>query len=310
MIKPVLDAHTNTCYFSCILPERSEGLNVIKRIMDSGIEVRLLQGTCDIWCRDYMPIQLYENKFIGYEYAPDYLDYPGGAAYQTNPARVLDKLDIDVTQSGIILDGGNVIKTDKGIIMVDKVFKENMHLRKNILIKRLETYFENEIIFLPWDKAEKYGHADGIVRYISKGRVLMTNYHQYSKNYADKFLKILSQHFDVEVLDYDVEKPCKYNWCYINFLRVRDKIFIPQLTWEDYTGTKEAAPLPPGLRTDGTPKWYHSRIKEDEQALEQFHLIFPKCEIIPVSCPQIVEEGGALNCISWNVRHENFVEYD
>lgn len=310
MIKPVLDTHTNTCYFSWILPERSEGLNVIKRIMDSGIEVRLLQGTCDIWCRDYMPIQLYENKFIGYEYAPDYLDYPGGAAYQTNPARVLDKLDIDVTQSGIILDGGNVIKTDKGIIMVDKVFKENMHLRKNILIKRLETYFENEIIFLPWDKAEKYGHADGIVRYISKGRVLMTNYHQYSKNYADKFLKKLSQHFDVEVLDYDVEKPCKYNWCYINFLRVRDKIFIPQLTWEDYTGTKEAAPLPPGLRTDGTPKWYHSRIKEDEQALEQFHLIFPKCEIIPVSCPQIVEEGGALNCISWNVRHENFVEYD
>lgn len=310
MIKPVLDAHTNTCYFSWILPERPEGLNVIKRIMDSGIEVRLLQGTCDIWCRDYMPIQLYDNKFIGYEYAPDYLDYPGGAAYQTNPARVLDKLDIDVTQSGIILDGGNVIKTDKGIIMVDKVFKENMHLRKNILIKRLETYFENEIIFLPWDKAEKYGHADGIVRYISKGRVLMTNYHQYSKNYADKFLKILSQHFDVEVLDYDVEKPCKYNWCYINFLRVRDKIFIPQLTWEDYTGTKEAAPLPPGLRTDGTPKWYHSRIKEDEQALEQFHLIFPKCEIIPVSCPQIVEEGGALNCISWNVRHENFVEYD
>lgn len=310
MIKPILDAHTNTCYFSWILPERSEGLNVIKRIMDSGIEVRLLQGTCDIWCRDYMPIQLYENKFIGYEYAPDYLDYPGGAAYQTNPARVLDKLDIDVTQSGIILDGGNVIKTDKGIIMVDKVFKENMHLRKDILIKRLETYFENEIIFLPWDKAEKYGHADGIVRYISKGRVLMTNYHQYSKNYADKFLKILSQRFDVEVLDYDIEKPCKYNWCYINFLRVRDKIFIPQLTWEDYTGTKEAAPLPPGLRTDGTPKWYHSRIKEDEQALEQFHLIFPKCEIIPVSCPQIVEEGGALNCISWNVRHENFVEYD
>lgn len=310
MIKPVLDAHTNICYFSWILPERSEGLNVIKRIMDSGIEVRLLQGTCDIWCRDYMPIQLYENKFIGYEYAPDYLDYPGGAAYQTNPARVLDKLDIDVTQSGIILDGGNVIKTDKGIIMVDKVFKENMHLRKDILIKRLETYFENEIIFLPWDKAEKYGHADGIVRYISKGRVLMTNYHQYSKNYADKFLKILSQRFDVEVLDYDVEKPCKYNWCYINFLRVRDKIFIPQLTWEDYTGTKEAATLPPGLRTDGTPKWYHSRIKEDEQALDQFHLIFPKCEIIPVSCPQIVEEGGALNCISWNVRHENFVEYD
>ena len=145
MIKQVLDAHTNTCYFSCILPESSEGLNVIQRIMDCGIKVKLLQGTYDILCRDYMPIQLCENKFIGYEYTPDYLDYPGGAAYQTNPARVLDKLDIDVIQSGIILDGGNVIKTNKGIIMVDKVFKENTHLRKDVLIKSLETYFDNEI---------------------------------------------------------------------------------------------------------------------------------------------------------------------
>lgn len=305
MKRQVLDADTNTCYFSWILAESSEGLNVIQRIMDSGIDVRLLQGTRDIWCRDYMPVQLYENKFIGYEYTPDYLDYPGGAAYQTNPARVLDKLDIDVIQSGIILDGGNVIKTNKGIIIVDKVFKENTHLRKDILIKRLENYFNNEIIFLPWDKAEKYGHADGIVRYIDKGRVLMTNYHQYSKNFAHKFMKVLSRYFDVEVLDFNVEKPCKYNWCYINFLRVQDKIFLPQLTWEDYSGLRCAAPLPEGLRTKRKPRWYHSHIKEDEQALVQFQRIFPKCEIIPVSCPQIVEKGGALNCISWNIQVHN-----
>lgn len=304
MRKQVFDAHTNTCYFSSILPESSGGLNVIKRIIDSGVDVRLLYGTYDIWCRDYMPIQLYENKFIGYEYAPDYLDYPGGARYQTNPARVLDKLDIDVIQSGIILDGGNVIKTNKGIIMVDKVFKENSHLRKEILIKRLETYFDNEIIFLPWDKDEEYGHADGIVRYIDNGRVLMTNYHQYSKSFANKFMKILSQYFEIEVLDYNVEKPCKHNWCYINFLRICDKIFIPQLRWEDYSDPCCAAPLPEGVRVKSRPKWYHSHIKEDEQALDQFQRIFPKCNIIPVSCPQIVEKGGALNCISWNVRQK------
>lgn len=27
-------------------------------------------------------------------------------------------------------------------------------------------------------------------------------------------------------------------------------------------------------------------------------------EIIPVSCPQIVKKGGALNCISWNIKKE------
>lgn len=276
MVRQVLDACTNTCYFSLLLLEHPGGQNVLQRIMDSGIEVRLLQGTRDIWCRDYMPIQIYENKYIGYEYAPDYLDNPSMAPFQTNPARVLDRLDIDVTQSGIILDGGNVIKTNKGIIMVDKVFKENMHLCKDTLIKRLETYFDNEIIFLPWDKTEKYGHADGIVRDIGNGRVLMTNYHQFSKSYANKFLKILSQHFDVEVLDYNVENPCKYNWSYINFLRVRDKIFIPQLTWEDYSGPECVAPLPEGVNRKSNPKWYHSYIKEDEQALKQYQRLLPE----------------------------------
>lgn len=302
MKEQILDAHTDTCCFSELLLQHPGGQNVINRIMDNGIRVRLLQGTRDIWCRDYMPIQIYKDKFIGYEYAPDYLDNPRDAKYQTNPARIMDRLEIDVTQSGIILDGGNIIKTNKGIIMVDKVFNENKHLSKDILTKRLETYFDNEIIFLPWDKVEKYGHADGIVRYMDNGRVLMTNYHQYSNSFANKFMKILSQHFDVEVLDYKVKKPCKYNWCYINFLRIGDKIFIPQLTWEDYGSPECDALHAEDIKVNIKPKWYHSHIEEDEQALEQFRRLLLECEIIPVSCPQVVEQGGALNCISWNIK--------
>lgn len=186
--------------------------------------------------------------------------------------------------------------------MVDKVFEENSHIPKKTLISRLEKCLECDIIFLPWDKAEKYGHADGIVREISNGRVLMTNYHQYDRTYADKFMKILSRHFDVEVLDYNVKSPCKYNWCYINFLRIGNKVFIPQLTWEDYSGSKNAA-CPPkmGCRKD-KKNWFYSNIDEDNLALIQFQKLMPECEIIPVSCPQIVEDGGALNCISWNIR--------
>ena len=314
MTRQILDANTNTCYLSWLLMEQLDGNNVIHRISSSGIEVRILIGTRDIWCRDYMPIQIYENKYIGYEYTPDYLEHHGSMQtnLQTNPARILVRLGIDVTQSGIILDGGNVIKTNKGIIMVDKIFKENEHLRKDILVNRLENYFENEIIFLPWDKAEIYGHADGIVRYIENGRVLMSNYHQYDKAFADEYLRILSKHFDVEVLDYNVENPCKFNWCYINFLRISNKIFIPQLEYEDYSGQGcEAAPLRwyesegRKIKTKSKPRWYHKHIEEDDQALEQFKRIFPNCEIIQVSCPRIVEKGGGLHCISWNVKEEN-----
>lgn len=45
-------------------------------------------------------------------------------------------------------------------------------------------------------------------------------------------------------------------------------------------------------------------IEEDAQALEQFRRLIPDKEIIPISCPQIVKRGGALNCISWNIKKE------
>lgn len=298
----ILDADTNVCYFSRELLEIRVGLNIADRISKSGVDVRFLDGTRDIWCRDFMPIQTAANTYVGYEYAPDYLNICYNLNYQTNPARINRALGLDVKPSGIILDGGNVVKTSNGIIMIDKVFEENCHIPKKTLIDRLEKYFDCQILFLPWDRAEKYGHADGIVREISDGRVLMTNYHHFDKAYADKFINILSKHFDVDVLDYNVKSPCKHNWCYINFLRVGNKVFIPQLTWEDYSGCVQAACPPEGSQTKNKRKWFHYHIEEDNLALTQFRQLMPKCEIIPVSCPQIVENGGALNCISWNIK--------
>ena len=298
----VFDRQTNQCYFSRMLAEYSYGTNLLGRLLNHNISVKFLDHTRDIWCRDYMPIQIRDNEYVGYDYVPDYLynsrDYP----YITNPARILHDLKIDVKPIGLILDGGNVIKTRKGVIMVDKVLKENDHLSDVEVIDRLEKAFDSEIILLPWDRVEEYGHADGIVREISNDKVLLTNYHQYSKEYAEKYMKILSKHFDVEVLDFKVKKTCRYSWCYINFLRIGNRIFLPQLKWEDYSSPSMDNYSPDKGNDKSKHQWYHGEIEEDSQAIDQFKKLFPTCEIIPVSCPHIVKQGGALNCISWNIK--------
>ncbi len=74
MEKRILDADTNVCCFSRKLLANSGGLNIVRRINDSGVDVKFLDGTRDIWCRDYMPIQITEDTYIGYEFTPDYLD--------------------------------------------------------------------------------------------------------------------------------------------------------------------------------------------------------------------------------------------
>ena len=293
----LLDSDTNVCYVSKLLANETRGLELIDEILQAGVSVELLEDTRDIWARDYMPIQISDDKFIGYEFTPDYLYYDDYIRTITSQARVCDRHDIDTIPSGLIIDGGNVVKTSKGVIMVDKVFHENDHFSKVGLVDRLERYFECEIIFLPWDKVEIFGHADGIVREISPGKVLMTNYHQHSKRFAERYLKILSQHFEVEVLNYDVKHPHPNNWCYINFLRVGNKILVPQLTDRRRVRQMQASDSYPSSYTINS-----TEVEEDNQAIEQIKRHCPNCEIIPVSCPQIVAKDGALNCISWTIK--------
>lgn len=301
----ILDQDTNFVYFSELLWKNTPGgKEIIEKIMRHGVDCSLLKDTKDIWARDYMPIQLDLGRYAGYGFAPDYLYYDVRyISTITQQARVCNDLEIEPKPSGLIIDGGNIVKTSKGAIMTEKVFIENPQYLRIDLINWLENLLETEIIFIPWDKSEIYGHADGVAREIAPGKLLMTNYHRFSRRFADLFLKVLSPRFDIEILDYKVEKPHPNNWCYINFLQVGNKIFIPQLT--AYREALTVTDMTKSIIIDGIAQAVAGKvIEEDAQALEQFRRLMPDKEIIPVSCPQIVKKGGALNCISWNIKKE------
>lgn len=305
----LLDQNTNFVYFSELLWKNTPGgKEIIEKIMRHGVDCSLLKDTKDIWARDYMPIQLDSDRYAGYEFAPDYLYYDVRyISTITQQARVCHELEIEPKSFGLIIDGGNIVKTSKGAIMTEKVFAENPQYSRIGLINRLEKMLEAEVIFIVWDKSEIYGHADGVVREIAPGKLLMTNYHRFSRRIADLFLKELSLHFDIETLDYKVEKPHPHNWCYINFLQVGNKIFIPQLT--AYREAPTAFDMTKSIIIDGMAQTVTGKvIEEDAQALEQFRRLIPDKEIIPISCPQIVKRGGALNCISWNIKKEFLCE--
>ena len=43
-------------------------------------------------------------------------------------------------------------------------------------------------------------------------------------------------------------------------------------------------------------------IASDIIAIEQLQNIYSGCEIVPVEVDGVVKKGGALNCISWNLK--------
>ena len=251
-------------------------INLFNALEDAGIEIHLLRHTESpkhIWARDYMPLQLDENRFLQYRYAPDYLrDAPDYIPpYET----ICRGLHLKCKLTKLVIDGGNVVKCGNRVIMTEKVFKENPVFTPDCLMGLLEEAFECEVCIVPWDRYEIFGHADGMVRSIGNNYVLMNNYIDLDKSFRDKLKRALEAGgFYVEELHYDLPRPSKQSWAYLNFLEVNNCIFVPGLC-----------------------------LREDELAVEQIQKLYSHHRVVLVpDCLSLVRDGGALNCISWNIK--------
>lgn len=234
----------------------------------------MIPNTNDVWCRDYMPLQLDKDRFLCYTYRPDYLlRKPTDKRYITDSLKVCRDMRLKVRVSSLVIDGGNVVKTGDKVIMTEKVLAENPALSREELKKELERQMECEVIFIPWDRVEQYGHADGVVKPVSDRTVLMTNYHDFDKVYSEEVIKRLSSRFEVEILSYKTRKTAPESWAYINFLTAGRLIVLPALG-----------------------------IDEDRQALEQITAYYPDHVIEQFNISSLVKDGGGLNCVSWCCR--------
>ena len=279
----VLDKDADLVYFSKKVLEKPEIAKVYREICEIldeyGVKHELLDHTRDIWCRDYMPIQVYPNTFVQYNYDPDYLDCDEYRDTKTSPDGVCDSIHLVRKKSGLILDGGNVIRTAQGVIMTRKAYNAN-HMNQ----KKFEEIFRqdfgiNNITWLNWDRMEIYGHSDGIVRYIDDNRVLMTNYCEYDKDMAASFRKTLEHDgYEVTELHYSIyssrRKGDDLSWAYINYLQTSKVIIVPLLGID----------------------------KQDRETLEQIHELFPNTVVKGVYAVPLLNEEGGFNCFSWTVK--------
>lgn len=271
---------SNLVYFSSLLPERCpKTFGGLKEILNRyRVEYRFLEGTKDIWVRDFMPIQVMHHGLELFRYNPDYLQDTA-----LHRASITDNYEISrhiaaapiSDHRSIVLDGGNVVHDGSKVIMTTKVFEENPAWRVSELSMHLETAFGAKVIFLPWDSNEIYGHTDGIVRIINPDTVLMTNYAQFDSKMAARFKRCLRPHFKrVKELRYKVQHLSKDSWAYINWLQT-DKVLI-------------------------LPKF---NIPEDEQAFHQVERVLPeyKGRIEMVEATDLIRYEGCLNCASWTI---------
>lgn len=279
------DKSTNKIFFSEKLKSSfPETYKQIKEELNSfDIEPIFLPNTKDIWARDFMPIQVSENRFIEYRYDPDYLQAKKYRKLKSYPDIICESIGLKTIKTDLIIDGGNVIKSADCVILTDKVLEENKDFyTKEKLVAKLKELFEIEkIILIPWEKEEYYGHADGMIRFINEKSVLVQKYFdEYDEKFKNQFFGELKKNgISWEKMEFNVPNEDERNWAYLNFLQTKDIILIPAFG-----------------------------IDEDDQALEQIKKYYPEYSngrIRKINMSEVIKEGGALNCLSWTIKTNN-----
>ena len=235
----------------------------------------------DIWVRDFMTFQRPDGEFVIYCYNPDYLQGKN-SKYITNCRNAFIEIGGSSAlasnichHTNLIIDGGNLIKCkDKNgtdcVIMTTKVIYENAHLSHHEILIELEDALNAEVILIPWDTEEKYGHSDGMVRSLGEGKVLLNCYSDFDINMGEAIRKSLEERFEILELRYE-EKYREKSWCHLNYLELKDIILVPV-----------------------------GNIASDHLALEQIEK-FTGEKCIPIHMSKIIAEGGAMHCISWTM---------
>jgi agmatine deiminase len=275
----ISDCQTNFLYLAdTLLKNYPDFYKRFERVLhDCKIEYALLPNTKDIWAVDYMPVQVESNKFVRFVYNPSYLRTKALRKTISDVDEICIEIGIEAIKTDIIIDGGNLTRWTNKVIMTDRVFKDNPSYERKQLIKDLHELLQvDKIYFVPEQPGDFTGHSDGMVRFVDENTVVVNDYSR-EIGWFKSALEIALHNAGLDCIKipysvYSNKTNDQANGCYINYLQMKDIVIVP---------------------TFG--------MKEDDDAVKQLELFFNGQTVTTVESNEIADEGGVLNCVTWNI---------
>lgn len=262
--------------FSTLLPVLypTDAETLFTALAAHDVPYALLEGTWDVWVRDFMPVRTGSGKLVSFRYEPSYL--------KNDPDLITDfrkdlapQLSLAVTYSNINLDGGNVVFSPSRtrVLISDRVFSENPEYPPAVLVRELSKLLEAEVLLIPSLKSDMTGHADGMARFLDD-RTVLCNRPLSSYGFEQK-VKRSVRAYGLNAVDFPFVPTGRISavGCYLNYLETEQAVFLPVFG-----------------------------IEQDAEATVSAQQIFHK-EIVTVNIREIARQGGCLNCISWEGSH-------
>jgi agmatine deiminase len=267
------DDQTTTVYVSDLLVERHPQIEHHLRAA-LGSRLRIIPGTKDIWCRDYMPVQTEAGRFVQFRYRPDYLE--GYPELRTENGATLLNLP-NWTRSELVIDGGNVVHGRNVAIITDKIYEANPGVDRLRLRETLKAVLEiDRLVVIPKEPYDRIGHADGMVRFVNEKVLLVNDYSSFDPAFGKRLAAAL-RGFEL------ISMP------YCPTAEVNDGIASAEGVYINFVWTAGILLLPRFGRG------------EDDLAAGVISRALPTVKIVPCNANDISRKGGVLNCSAWNI---------
>ena len=244
----------------------------------------------DLWIRDYGLVPSPQEP-VKFTYKPNYLKSKDAKYIDLEFSKFIGNLDVSVTKSDIVLDGGNVVDNNRNkAIISERVLADNKSKSKSDLKNELENLLHSKVAFIP-DPEDTTGHSDGIVSFIEHDVLLIGDYND-SEYYNAVEKAIKSEFPDLET----VRLPCPAGvprgasgsgkekgfttavGSYVNALVTNRAVYVPQF----------------------------GNASCDAKALEIIKGLTSKT-VVGVDTSKLSHMGGSVRCMSWQIESSHFV---
>ena len=116
----ITDSRTNLLWLAGSLPTKQEWFfSLFTKVLNGlNIPFGLLPHTKDIWAVDYMPIQIAADKFVQFNYDPDYLQTIELRRTISDVDAICKTINLHTKKCTLKVDGGNVIRASDKILVI------------------------------------------------------------------------------------------------------------------------------------------------------------------------------------------------
>ena len=272
-----LKTHLAALYITDLLqtyhPAISKALAFI--CQENDIRVNVIRGAKDLWCRDFMPVQVAPGKFVQFKFQPEYYQDVRWIHLQTNVTKLKYLLTGEIIQSNIILDGGNLCSYEGKYIITDRIFEDNVMPKEQLLEGLYGLLGASDILVIPCLPYDITGHTDGMVCFVNEHTLMVSDFSRIAgKAYCRRLNKLLSTKYNLLLLPNNLhlnERTDDATGDYINMLLIGKLLIVPG---------------------------YGS--KTDEVVLKVLTDIFSSHKIFQITCSQLTAKGGGLHCATWS----------